>query len=602
MKTFADYGIDLQGRTGRQLKMKCPKCCKPGSNAKDLSVNTFEKKWKCHKSSCDFKGVIVDETPVFMPTPKKEYILPKFQNNTDLPENVVKWFQGRGIMQGTLLKMKVGYGLEWMPQPRASVQTIQFHYWRGDKLINTKFRTSQKDFKMVSQAELILYNVDSLKGSDWAIITEGEMDALSFIEAGFVPVVSVPNGAQNNLEYLDNCYDEIKHVQKWYVAVDADEAGQKLKDELLRRFGLDVCYEVFYPENIKDANDTLKAHGIEGVKKLIDEAKQPPLQDVVYLDNVRERMRHQFRHGKEKGTTTYFQSIDPHFTWKRGEVTIMGGIPNHGKTTILLQLMLIKSVKEGVKWAVFSPENSPADEFYDPLIEAYIGKGVDPAFPQTQMTPEEYERGMDFVGNHFFYVFPEQEIPTPVYINSKFKELIMRHGVDGCLIDPFNQMDKFKGWDMSKIDQYISDFLTHEKRFAQMHNIYKLIIAHPIKQQKNKDGGYDAPTAYDLHGGSMWYNKADNILCYHRPHIYDEEKSTIGMFISQKIKKQKLVGLPGEVELGYSRKNNRYLENGVSPFELIGTNQANPTHPAQMELPKLRVSTPNEFEQEEAPF
>lgn len=598
--TFEHHGIELGGKTGRQLKVTCPKCSKPGSRAKDLSVNTVEKVWKCHKASCDFSGSLKEDKPMFTQPHKKEYILPPFKNNTTLNERVVKYFQGRGISQDTLNKMRIGNGVEWMPEG-ANVNTIQFHYWRGEKLVNTKYRSATKGFRMVSGAELILYNVDSLKGSDYAIITEGEMDALSFIEAGFVPVVSIPNGATNgkvNFDYMDNCYEDIKHIKKWYVAVDADPPGQNLKDELFRRFGLDVCYEVTYGADIKDANDLLKAHGTEALKKAIDNAKQPPLMDVVYIDDVRERMLYQFIHGKEKGTTTYFESIDPHFTWKRGEVTLMGGIPNHGKTTMLLQLMLIKSVKEGTKWAVFSPENSPADEFYDPLIEAYIGKGVDPAFPSSQMSTEEYIRGMEFVGAHFFYVYPEKDIPTPVYINARFKELILRHGVDGCLTDPFNQMDKYKGWETGKIDQYLSDFLTHEKRFAQMHNVYKLIIAHPVKLSKNKDGGYDPPEAYDLHGGSMWFNKLDNILCYHRPFIKDELRSTEGLFISQKIKKQKLVGIPGEAELNYVRKSGRYTEDNVSPFELVGTNESNPTHPAQKpyEQQPLRTSTSNEFE------
>lgn len=594
MKTFADYGIELGGRTGKQLKVKCPKCGKGSS--KDLSVNTVDKVWKCHKLSCEWTGAIIDDRPVFQHMQKKDYVLPPFPNTTDLPENVVKWFQGRAISQETIIKMKITAGKAWMPQHGKEVHTIQFNYWRGETLINTKFRTSTKDFMLVKDAELILYNLDSLKGSDWAILTEGEMDALSYIEAGFVPVVSVPNGANKNLVYLDNCYEDIKHIEKWYIAVDTDSAGQILKDELFRRFGLDVCYEVVYPDGFKDANDTLKAFGTEALKQSISNAKLPPLQDVVYVHDVMDRMLYQFKHGKDKGTTTFFSSIDPHFTWKRGEITLMGGIPNHGKTTILLQLMLIKSVKEGVKWAVFSPENSPADEFYDPLIEAYVGKGVDPTYPTTQMTEAQYIEAMEFIGNHFFYVFPENDAPTPDYINGKFKELILRHGVDGCLIDPFNQLDKYQNATSLRDDQYLSIFLTQEKRFAQKHNVYKLIIAHPKTLKKNSDGMYDPPEAYDLHGGSMWFNKMDNILCWHRPFINDKYKSTEGVFISQKIKKQKLVGIPGEANLNFDRKTSRFTEFGVSPFELIGTNQHKPTHPAQLEIPKMRVSTPNEFE------
>jgi twinkle protein len=597
MKSFADFGIDTRGKASGNIKTRCPKCA-DGKKVHDLSVNLTDGVWNCHKSRCGWSGTLKE----FEPVVKKAYTLPTFTNNTTLSENVVKWFQGRGISQGTLNRMRIGNGSEWMPQEGKEVQTIQFHYWRGEKLVNTKFRTARKGFKLVSGAELVLYNIDSLKGVAEAIIVEGEMDALSYIEAGFDNVVSVPNGANKNLEYLDNCWEEIKHVTRWLVAVDKDEAGQALEAELVRRFGNDACCIVPYPAGVKDANDLLKGYGSEALQAAIGQAKPLPIQDVIYVDDIREQMRYTFQHGQARGTTTYFQTIDPHFTWKKGEVTLMGGIPNTGKTTMLLQMMLLKSVKEGTKWAVFSPENSPPQEFYNPLIETYIGKGTDPFYKESQMSAAEYEQGMDFVGQHFFYIFPQEEVPTPVYINNRFKELIVRHGVDGVLTDPFNQMDKYKGWQTDKIDQYISDFLTHEKRFAQMHNVYKLIIAHPVKLQKNGQGNYDAPDYYDLHGGSMWFNKLDNILCYHRPYSKTDPTNPLCEFHSQKIKKQKLVGLPGSVELTYDRKSNRFKENGYSPFELIGTNQHHPTHPAQLELKQTETLNEFRYEVKDAPF
>ena len=38
------------------------------------------------------------------------------------------------------------------------------------------------------------FNIDNVETNDWIIICE-EMDALSFIEAGYKSVVSIPNGA-----------------------------------------------------------------------------------------------------------------------------------------------------------------------------------------------------------------------------------------------------------------------------------------------------------------------------------------------------------------------------------------------------------------------
>ena len=46
----------------------------------------------------------------------------------------------------------------------------------------------------------------------------------------------------NNLDYLDNCIDYFEDKDKIILAVDADEAGQALKQEFIRRLGLKFVY------------------------------------------------------------------------------------------------------------------------------------------------------------------------------------------------------------------------------------------------------------------------------------------------------------------------------------------------------------------------
>jgi twinkle protein len=57
--------------------------------------------------------------------------------------------------------------------------------------------TAKSNFKLYKDAELIFYNLDSIKDKSQCFIVEGEIDALSLIEAGIDNVVSVPNGANN---------------------------------------------------------------------------------------------------------------------------------------------------------------------------------------------------------------------------------------------------------------------------------------------------------------------------------------------------------------------------------------------------------------------
>ena len=289
-----------------------------------------------------------------------------------------------------------------------------------------------------------------------------------------------------------------------------------------------------------------------------------PARDVIYLNDIRKEMIHSYEVGDTKGDTTYFKTIDEHFTWKRGELTLMGGIPGHGKTTMMLQLCLIRSAKEGLKWGVFSPEQNPPIDFYKDLIHTYIGKSTEKNHKKNYMSRAEYEKGMDFIHEHFFFVYPKDNSPTPKYINERFGELIVKHKIDGCITDPFNQLDNDLEKANGRDDQYISVYLNDEKRFALDNKIYKIIIAHPrgnLQKVKNTHN-YECPDEYNLSGGAMWANKCDNILATYRPFHGEDKSNPTVEFRSQKIKKQKYVGIPGNTTLSFDIFSNRYLEFG----------------------------------------
>ena len=189
----------------------------------------------------------------------KVYNKPKKIANPLLSNKVIKWFEGRGISNSTLVKMKITEGQEFMPQTGKEENTIQFNYFINDELINIKYRDGKKNFKLVKGAEKIFYNIDSTVGHNYVVIVEGEMDALSFVEAGISSVISVPNGAtisNNNLDYLDNCIDYFEDKEKIILAVDQDEAGENLKQELIRRLGAETCFTCDFGVH-KDANEFL---------------------------------------------------------------------------------------------------------------------------------------------------------------------------------------------------------------------------------------------------------------------------------------------------------------------------------------------------------
>jgi len=322
-----------------------------------------------------------------------------------------------------------------------------------------------------------------------------------------------------------------------------------------------------------------------------------PLKDVIYLDNVRDSMLASFKTGASQGETTHFKLIDEHFKWKRGELTLMHGIMNQGKSTMIMQMCLMKAVFDNYKYAFFSPEQDPPDDFYDDLIHMYIGQSTQYGY-SNQMTEAEYIKGMDFIKDHFFYIYPENESPTPEYINARFVELIKKHKIDGCVIDPYNQLDNDIKKSGGREDLYLSTFLSKQKRLAQTHQIFMIIITHPKGTlTKNSNRDYEMPNIYDLSGGAMWSNKCDNVLCTYRPYFTSDYERRDVQFVSQKIKKQKLCGKPGTVELIFKRGSMRY-------YEMNGQNEtANPLD-VTIESKKNIHNNLNFYEtdKEDAPF
>ena len=291
--------------------------------------------------------------------------------------------------------------------------------------------------------------------------------------------------------------------------------------------------------------------------------------DVIYGEDVKEQALELLRNGfaKLKGIDC---ELDEYFKFKHGEITCLTGIGNYGKSSFLMWYILVRAIKYGEKYALFSPENNPAEEFYHDMTEIYIGQ---PCF-KPYVNEMKYEQAYDFISKHIFYVYPKELAPTPEYIKERFLELIIKEKVSGCIIDPFNQLSNDYQSAGGRTDKYLETFLSDCSRFAQINSVYFVIVAHPHKMRKEPDGNYPCPDVFDLADGAMWNNKMDNIVVYHRPNHQKDPSSPICTFHSKKIRRQKQVGRKGELEFEYNRKQRRYYFNGrdVLGYLLVSIN------------------------------
>ena len=295
-----------------------------------------------------------------------------------------------------------------------------------------------------------------------------------------------------------------------------------------------------------------------------------PTRDVIYGATVKNNAIELYNSGYASVTGIGVPMIDDLFKAKKGEITCLTGIGNYGKSTWYKWYVLVRVLLFGEKFASFSPEDNPPEEYYHDFVEMLLGCDCTPSNP-TRPSVAIYSNAYDFVSRHIFYLYPKDTAPTPQYVMERFLELIIKEKVSGVCIDPHNQMVHDYG---GRTDKYLEQVFGQYSRFAQENSVYFIIVAHPRQMKKDGTGNYECPDVFDLADGAMWNNKMDNILVYHRPFRTTDPSNPTCDFYSKKIKRQKTVGKIGMASIEYKYRFRRFEIDGCDPiYEAIQRNK-----------------------------
>ena len=481
----------------------------------------------------------------------KEYVRPKFSTKAHKAptSKVVEWFKTRGISKETLTECNVSEGSEFMPQTGKSENTIKFNYMMGDQLINVKYRDGRKNFKLYKGAEKIFYNINSIVGYDWCVIVEGEMDVLAFHEAGIKNVISVPNGASlnsNRLDYLDNCIDYFDDKEKIILAVDTDEPGQALKQEFIRRLGAEVCYLVDFKDH-KDANDYLIAEGKDKLKDVIKLAVQVPLEGVSTLRDLEKDLLDFVHHGFKPGYQIGIENFDRIFSTYTGQFITVTGIPSSGKSDFVDQMCIGYNKNYGWKTAYASPENKPNYVHAHKLIRK-TWQGMPTKY---DVGSSKWKKVTDHVNDNYFFIDMDRYSLEDVLM--KGAELVKRKGIKCLVIDPFNKV-RDTNCTSEDVNRYTMEYLTKIETFAKKYDVLVIVVAHPTKMYKDKDGKMEEPNMYNIKGGGEWYDASYHGILVHR----DYEAKTVKAKVL-KVKFQNLGENGAESHFTWEPKSGTYI-------------------------------------------
>ena len=534
MKSFADYGINVPDHFTGDRKVLCPKCSHLRKKKHDpcLSVNGDKGTWNCH--NCGWTGCLKsrEEYPLEK-REKKIYRRPDPDSVTlDIDPQVLQYFRKRGIDRRTLAKGKVFSTFHYLPGTGKSTLCIAFPYYRNGELLNIKYRDARKNMSQEKDPEPCLWNIDACMDADTVCITEGEIDALTLMEAGFPAAVSVDKGAPNKkdsdaskkLECVTNCLDVLENCKRIILVTDKDESGLRLEKEMIQLLGHARCFTVTYPSDCKDVNDVLVRYGAESICHIIDGADPVPVPGLHRFNEYTSQIDALYNKGIIRGLPTGWKCFDNIFSLMPGSLNIVTGYPSSGKSHFV-QSLAVNTVKYlSWKWAIFSPEMMPMDLLGADLTEKIMQKNF---FGHGKMSAEEKNRGIQMLNESFFPIYHEDGESSLDSILDAVEVAVVRYGVKAFILDPWNWMDITPAAGQSMTDA-IDRLLRKCRQFAVRMNIWFCIVAHPRKPTKDpKTGKLPVATLADISGSEAFFNKADyGLSVYRDPSIKGKENIT----------------------------------------------------------------------------
>lgn len=500
-----------------------------------------------------------------------------------LSENALERLERRGIDVEMACRMGLDSETKRWPVNEkggrtawADVEALLIPFFRNGELVRRKFKAWQRPegsppYLQDKGGLRIAWNEDVLRDQRLAgrplIITEGELDAIVAIQCGYERTISVPDGGPPPGERSKDELEEGRkyawlhdirpllhkdHVPEIILAVDGDETGAALLQDLSVLLGRFRCKYLTYPKakdperrgraRLKDLNEVLEDYGSKGVVETISRAQWLKVDGVYRMSELPPLPPSQvFESG--------FDAFGEHYKLRLGDLAVWTGIPMMGKTSVVQDLCCRVVEAHGLKVAWASFEQAPQRDHRRAFRTWYSRK------PEHIQSRSELAAADEWIDRfHVFLAPTEDDDVTLEWLLEKMEVAVVRHGVQVIVIDPWNEMDHLYDGRAETEAQYINRAIKTLKRFARAFQVHLIIVAHPTKIQKGADGKYPKPGMYDINGGAVWNNKADLGVIVHRE---SEDETRVQ---TAKSRYHETIGKPGSVMMQFCAEDRRFRE------------------------------------------
>jgi twinkle protein len=490
-------------------------------------------------------------------------------------------YSGRRLRDGSIAPDETGNILCWP-------------YFERNEEVNTKYRWRDRDgrrcFQQRPNAPKTLYNADVLfdpdlmhmlrEGQESLIWVEGEFDVQAGKECSYETIVSVPDGAppardakgnlihipddardidpqdDDKFAFISRLWRELEQVKHHIICTDADEPGQRLAKELVRRLGPAKCFWVAYPKDEvvpdqkndgklrapKDLNEVKKYLGADRVREMIDNAKPWPVTGLFRLSDYPEL---EIPTMCEIGLS---DELDKLMKFYAGQFVVCTGIPNVGKSTFINQAGVLLAKKHKWPVAIFSGEKDVKPFLAHELMTAFLEK------ERASWTFEEKKKAEAFVERYFRFIDYDETKDFDIDVDFLLEcaaAAVFRDGIRMLIIDPWNELEHNRPMNVS-LTEYVGKMIKKLKRFAKQFGVCVVVVAHPTKLDSGQK-----PGLYNISDSAHWANKADLGIVVHGGN--DESPNDREIDIT-KVRLKRIAGLTGMAIMSFDERTGLFVE------------------------------------------
>ena len=510
-------------RTGDELFFReCPYCRGQTKDRRTFSINLKTGLFKCFRATCGAQGNMITLARDFnfsLGQNTDEYYNPqrhyKIWNEPKEPitpkEGALAFLESRGIPADVAARYEVTETKEGniVFVFRDEVGKIQLIKYRNPAPKENEAKEwSERNCKP------ILFGMWQCNlENKTLIITEGQMDSLAVSAAGLENAVSVPTGAKG-FSWVPYCWNWMQNFEKIIVFGDHEKGQITLYAEILSRWKNRVwCVRAEDYLDCKDANDILRKHGADQVRKCVENATQPPVSNTIEFSEV-EKIDINDIEKLPTGIERLDETLRGGLPF--GQVVLVTGKSGDGKSTFANQI-IVNAIERQYKTFIYSGELpnyllkgwimfQAAGPDNIRTIRRYGGKGIFEVEPEVKTKINEWLRGYAWIYDN--KIATDEEVEQ-IKLIELLNDNIQRNGIRVILLDNLmTAMDLEPGTAADKYERQ-SGFMKKLARIAMKHNALIILVAH-----KRKMGATE--TNDTVSGSADIVNLASVVISYER--------------------------------------------------------------------------------------